>query len=298
MLLEPQDLAFAREQALDLARRHPHLFEETPVRATLIAAAIGIRVEKREEASTPARLETSNPEDFRAATIVVRRNVLRDFGRLAVAHEIGHAVLLARHPSGGRWHLPRREAFATAFAHELLVAGPNRCRLESGFRGLRTPLDLLRFAAHIGLPPFVLLSAASASYQWMNGSDTVWIQVMNVANSRTRRDRRPRVVRAFYDYSRLFVVTNQSFSNFGGSDDWLQLVPLGGYRELHAHVGIKRRVEGKPRWRPWASAASLSATRLRAVAPSPDAQWLVVARPDTPTPTKEDAMNSLGQSFP
>lgn len=282
MSFDLADMALAREQALDLARRHPELFKETPVRPTLVAAAIGIRVERRDETGTPARLETSDPEDLRAATIVVRRDVLRDFGRLAVAHEIGHAMLLCQHPSGRRWQLPRREAFANVFAHELLVAGPNRSRLEAQFRGLRTPVDLLRFAALVGLPPFVFLTAASTSYQWMNGSDAVWLQVMNVANKRTRVNRRPRVVRAFYDFARLFAITNQSFASFGCSDEWLSEVPLGECREVKADVGIKRRFAEKPRWRPWAASASISATRLRAVAPSRDTQWLVLARPEAP----------------
>ena len=92
-----------------------------------------------------AKLEIHHEPEGIQRVIVVRANVAPNVGRFAVAHEIGHAILLREYGEFAR-ALPkdRRERFADRFASELLIPPHLRDDLRNGFRTLENPLATLQ----------------------------------------------------------------------------------------------------------------------------------------------------------
>ena len=74
-----------------------------------VADALGLAVEKRSDLRQRARLEIWEDEESEIATIAVRDSLDRNVSRFAVAHEIGHAILIRKHPEAAQqWDVKRR----------------------------------------------------------------------------------------------------------------------------------------------------------------------------------------------
>src|SRR5436309_1440676 len=98
MLTSRRDLsaiALARREAAAVQAAYPQLFESMPVRPSLVARAFSIRVEKSPTLRERAKLELN--ADLTPKRIVLRADVDPQVGRFALAHEIGHVMLLKRH---------------------------------------------------------------------------------------------------------------------------------------------------------------------------------------------------------
>src|SRR5271166_3226254 len=97
-----EDLALARREARQLQREHEGIFHNVPVPVSELAYVLGLAIEHRTELEQRARLEVFETDGIQEATIAVRDGLDRNVSRFAVAHEIGHAILLRKHPQAAR----------------------------------------------------------------------------------------------------------------------------------------------------------------------------------------------------
>jgi hypothetical protein len=251
-----------------------------PVPVAELAQALGLAVEKRSELRQRARLEIFRDEQTEIATIVVQESLDRNVSRFAVAHEIGHAILLRKYPEAGRqWDVDRREVFASTFAAELLTSSEVRAQMTQSFRTLVDPLGLLKLASHLGLSPGALLTVAAQERSWIEGLDKVWVRVKYIENAFTRREPKLRVIGAYYDKHRFYVPTNQSLTRFAGDDRWLVSLPVGTVVRHNTTITLKfrRPAPAIPKFVSKEVPAGLSAVRLQPSAADPVAYLIILA---------------------
>ncbi len=275
-----EDVALARQEAREIQRTYPTMFRKMPVPVSDVADALGLAVEKRSELRQRARLEILEEDESESATIAVRESLDRNVSRFAVAHEIGHAVLLRKHPEAARqWDVRRREAFASIFAAELLTSSEVRTRMAESFRKLVDPLALLRFATHLGLSPRALLTMASMERSWIEGLDRIWLRVKYLENAFTHSEPKLRIVSAYYDKSRFYIATNQGLTRFAGTDQWLASLPVGTVARHRTVITLKLRrpAPAVPKFISKQLSADLSAVRLQPSSAEPVAYLIILA---------------------
>ena len=236
------EATLARFEAREIQRANPAIFQQVPVSLTelkALAKILGLTVEKRSDLHQRARLEVLTNGATRAAIIAVRADLDKNVSRFAIAHEIGHAVLLRKHPKPTQeWDVSRREVFANTFAAEILTSAELRANIEPSFRSLNDPLALVRLASDVGLSPRALLTIASQERSWIANLNRIWLRVKYIENAYTHREPKLRIVSAYYDRHRFFVATNQSLTRFAGDDQWLACLPVGVRgRTLHHYFG-------------------------------------------------------------
>lgn len=274
-----EDLALAKREARALQREHERIFRNTPVPVSDLASVLGLAIEHRTELTERARLEVFDNRGIRETTIAVRDGLDRNVSRFAVAHEIGHAILLRKYPEAAReWDLNRREVFASSFAAEILATPEIRANMAAGFRSLENPMGLLRLASEIGLSPRALLTVADREPSWIGGLNKIWLRVKYVENAFTHTDAKLRIVSAHYDKRLFYVATNQSLVRFVGSDRWVASLPVGTLVEYDTPVPIKlrRQTEGLPKFLTKQVPARISAVRLHPSAAEPAAYLIVL----------------------
>lgn len=277
---QAREANLARLEAREIQRSHPSIFQQLPVPVTDLAQALGLKVEKRSELRQRARLEVLEDAKAESATIAIQANLDQNASRFAVAHEIGHAVLLRKHPQAAReWETSRRETFANVFATELLTSLEVRANMAASFRTLPDPVALLRLGSQLGLSPHALLTLATQERSWINGLDKIWLRVKYIENAFTRRDAKLRIVSAHYDRDRFFVAPNQSLVRFAGDDRWLSsLLPGSMARHNTAiRIWLRRPAPAVPRFVSKQVAASLSAVRLQPSAKDQAAYLIILA---------------------
>jgi IrrE N-terminal-like domain len=260
-----------------------------------LARRLGAVVESRPDLGAPARwhrrllrerelalrLWEEEPLDaraIRAVDVVELRAGLRDSARrFALAHEIGHILLVREHPElAQNLEIELLERFANVFAAELLVPLSRRRELAAQVRAIETPAGLLRLADTVGVSPQLLLRFAR-SEQWLRGTDRIWLDVRHVPNRFTERDRRLRVCDAAFDRGRWFLPTNRSVAGLLGSDRWLALADS---RVIFTtvEIAVSRRIyDGRRRYAPCVVPARLAAMRLRHVGPDRGMELLAAA---------------------
>jgi IrrE N-terminal-like domain len=223
-----EELSRARQEAHWVQKTHPAFFQEIAAPVEDLPHALGLVVQARSDSGRGERLEVLRHTESETATITVRHGHDGSVSRFAVAHEIGHAILLRKYPdTARRWGVGRREVFATAFATELLTSPETRDRMAASFRTLADPLALLKVASQMRLSPDALLTIAAQERSWIEGLDKVWLRVKYVANAVTHRHPKLRIVSAYYDTSRFYIPINQGLSRFAGDDGWLASFPVG-----------------------------------------------------------------------
>ena len=261
------DLFLARRLAFDLQVDYPGLFHRLPVRPTRVAKALGFRVVRRTNFHQRAQLELFKTEDNKTSvTIVLEEHLDPQVGRFAVAHEIGHALLIQSNPKVLRdWTVTRRERFANLFASEVLVPHSSRHEIEADFRETKSARDILKLAARIGLSVHALFTLADRHPQWWIGLNKILLRIKYVPNARTGFGTTFRIVSAHYDRGNFFVPLNQSMKSFCGNDDWLRCAQIGVEAHRSATILLKRRrpFSETPRFVGTSEAARLSAVRLR-----------------------------------
>jgi IrrE N-terminal-like domain len=262
----PGDADLARREAREIQRSNLSIFRGGPVRVKELATALGLKVESRSGLVQRARLELLAGEPFGVSTIAVRETLGENVKRFAIAHEIGHAVLLRKYPQAARaWGTERREVFADIFATELLAPPEVRANEAPAFRALSDPRALLRFASRLGFSPLGLLTLATRERPWFEGLNKIWLRVKYVENAFTGREAKLRIVSAHYDRDHFFVPTNQSVESFAGTDSWLASLPPGStaHRSSTIALKIKRDALTTPRFMPRDLPAELSAVKLQ-----------------------------------
>lgn len=261
-----RETALARHEAREIQRIHPAIFQRLPVPVSDLAEVLGLKVERRPELRQRARLELVEHSGAGPSTILVQANLDQNVSRFAVAHEIGHAVLLWKHPDIAReWEVGRREAFANVFATELLASPEVRTEMARTFRSLSDPLGLLRLASQIGLSPHAILRLAMFERSWIAGLNKIWLRVKYRENVFTHEDPKLRIVSAHYDPDRFFVATNQSLFRFAGDENWLtSLVPgCVAHHRTMINISFKGSPTAAPKFVPKEVLATLSGVRLR-----------------------------------
>ena len=265
-------LAFslAKRAASTLQDRYPSICRTIPVRATKIARALGIKLRSIPTVKR-ARLEHSalgsdsslfGKHDF---TIAVNANISPEVGRYAVAHEIGHAILIAHYPHHATsWDLETREYFADLFASELLIPAHTRSLFMRRFRSISAPSELCGLASNLGLSLHSLLTFASKDNSWFINSNAVWLRLKYGPNKYTGRDCKLRVESAHFDKTRYYVPSNQGFERFCANDGWLgDLIPGEERDRVLENVTLKLTLANKQvKYKTERVAAELQAIRL------------------------------------
>jgi len=279
VLEQSDDAIVAREEALKIQREHSAFFEGLRVRDDMdLAHALGLKVEERAGLRQRAQLEilagSAQPDE----TIAVKADLERSVRRFAIAHEIGHAILLRKRPQASKqWPTERRERFANVFAAELLTTSAGRNHIKAIFPLLADPADLLRLASDVGLSPHALFRVAAEHKSRM--PDKIWLRVKHLKNAFTHAEPRLRIVSAHYDSNRFFVATNQSLARFAGDDGWLASLPLGASVQHRAEIAVKFRqpAPATPQFVSKSVPAKLSAMRLHSSIRDNAAYFLVLA---------------------
>jgi hypothetical protein len=273
------DAKVARAEALKIQREHPVFFEGLGVRDDReLARALGFKVEERGGLRQRAQLEILAGDAQPEETIAVKADLERSVRRFAIAHEIGHAVLLRTQPQASKqWPTERREFFANVFASELLTTSAGRSHIRATFPLLAGPPDLLRLASDVGLSPHALFRVAAENKSRM--LDRIWLRVKHLENAFTHSEPRLRIVSAHYDSSRFFVATNQSLARFAGDDGWLASLPLGACVRHRAEIALqfKQPAPATPQFVSKSVPAKLSAMRLHSSIWDNAAYFLVLA---------------------
>jgi hypothetical protein len=273
------DANVAREEALEIQRDHAVFFDGLRVREDIdLAHALGFKIETRAGLRQRAQLEIVGGGAEPDETIAVKADLERSVRRFAIAHEIGHAVLLRKQPQAGQqWSIGRREFFANVFAAELLTTSAGRTHIIATFPSLTDPTDLLRLASDVGLSPHALLRVASEHNSRM--LDKIWLRVKHLKNAFTQAEPRLRIVSAHYDSTRFFVATNQSVARFAGDDHWLSFLPLGTCVRHRAEIALKFKqpAQARPQFVSKSVPAQLSAIRLHSSTQDRAAYFIVLA---------------------
>ncbi len=286
-LQQVRETALARLEAREIQRSHPAIFRQLPVPVVDLAHALGLRVEKRPELHQRARLEILEGAQGEPPVIAVRTSLSYNASRFAVAHEIGHAVLLSKHPQVARqWMTDQRETFANVFATELLASPDVRLALAETFRALSDPLALLRLASRVGFSPHALLTLASQEPRWTKDLNKIWLRIKFAENRFTRQEPKLRIMSAHYDHRQLYVPTNQSLASFVGDDRWLSSVLPGSLVRYSTSILMQFRQPALtvPKFVEKRVPVELSAVRLQSSAVDNAAYFIVLAEiaPDQP----------------
>lgn len=267
----------AASLARSAARRivaHSPTYGGAKVEVDRLACELGVEVTAQERLYSPARWHQSvhrpeegalrlwDPPESTIDRVEVRAGLRDATRRFALAHELGHVVLHREHTALARsFGEHDAEHFANAFAAELLVPPPLRCKLRSRFRSATDPVELLRLGDFAGVPPRTLLRFAR-SEQWLRGTDVVWLDVRRLLNRFTGRDRCLRIYDAVFDRSSWFLPTNRSIAGVFGSDRRLSEL-RSGVIEMEARIELNRRSNGPgPRFRRTSHIVLLKALRL------------------------------------
>ncbi len=217
-----KDREIARRLAKDVQNTFPVLFRDVPVRVTKVARALGIAIELRADLDGRAYIQVLEEQGLYHFKIFIKPNLSPPVGRFAVAHEIGHAVLVRANPDSlHSWDKARQESFANVFAAELLVPCTLREQYGNSFRNIEDVEGLLRLAGQLGLSIGATLHVADEEQAWTKGSNHIWLSVRRSRNSFTLRDEKLRIVGATYDRGKYYVPRNMSIRSMIGEDGWL-----------------------------------------------------------------------------
>jgi len=258
--------ALARAEALSVHERWVSRIRGIPVSTIEVAGLLGIEVKRVSGAPEVGRLLYSNGWAGGHYTIIIRDDLPSNMERFVMAHEIGHAVLLKRHPNAAdHWDLSQREAFATTFAQQVLVPPAMRDELIDDFRALDDPISLLDLADRFGLWPHTLLRFADQESRCMRNLPRIWVRAKHRANRYTGLEPKLRIVTAHYDREHYFIPPNQSLSSFCGGEAWLAVCETGKTVAFCGEVTMtERHSDSHPKFRRAKQPARLSATRLSA----------------------------------
>ncbi len=182
--------------------------------------------------------------------------------RFAIAHELGHVVLHQRYPDL-RKQIPdaEQERFANSFARELLVPASNRAQISAHFERADSPVTLLELADRLGVSVVTLLIVASEQ-DWFADLDRIWLDFRYGRNTRTGRDPRLRLRRAYLDGGRFYIPENRTEEGLFGEGGWLAGLGSGESRRA-ARLSLSRLCMGSSRrYNPQVVAAELRGVRL------------------------------------
>ncbi|HEY2988866.1 MAG TPA: ImmA/IrrE family metallo-endopeptidase [Candidatus Binatia bacterium] len=268
----------AKEELGTLERSHDRLFHAIPVNVSNIAAALGIVVRRDRKLRERARLEMIRSEGRLSAVVTLQEKLPITEARFALAHEIGHFLLLTDRPGeAAGMTVDDREVFANTFAAELSIPRARRDEFRTRFRAARDPRDLLALASQLGVAVSILLRFASETCDWLEDLPRLWLRVKNVPNEYTGKDRRLRVVSAHCDRRRYYVPVNQSFFRVT-ADAWLANLPVAEVAREAGTVNIFLSAPGgTAKFIKATLPATLAAVRLRPSAEDLASYFLVSA---------------------
>ncbi|HEY2470137.1 MAG TPA: ImmA/IrrE family metallo-endopeptidase [Terracidiphilus sp.] len=255
----------ARFDARALQRSFPFFFTETRVPVLDLAIALGLRIRERADLGQRAQLELVKGAEGTEANIVLRSGLDQNVRRFAVAHEVGHYLLLKnREQFASVWGIESRERFANTFAGEVLISPAGWAQINSTFPSISDPLELLRLASAVGISPHALLTQVTARRPLIAGLTKIWLRVKHAVNAVTGSEPRLRIISAHYDRERFFIPENQSVNSFAGADMWLFSLPIGVsfHQQSAVAVKLRRPPDSTPRFLSRSVQAEISAVRL------------------------------------
>jgi Zn-dependent peptidase ImmA (M78 family) len=271
----------AREQLAALERSHETLLRDIPVKVSNLADALGIVVRRERRLRQRARLEMLRTQGKLSAVVTLQENLPLPEARFALAHEIGHFLLLTDRPGeAAGMTVDDREIFANTFAAELSIPRARRDELRAQFRAVGNPLELLALGSRLGVAVSILLRFASETSDWFGDLQRIWLRVKNVPNEYTGKDPRLRIVSAHYDRRRFYVPVNQSLFRVT-ADAWLGHQPIAEVARERGAVNIFLSAPGStPKFTKATLPAALAAVRLRPSAADLASYFLISAELD------------------
>ncbi len=271
----------AREQLDALERSHETFLRDIPVKVVHLAEALGIVVRRDRRLRQRARLEMTRSGGRLAAVISLQEKLPASEARFALAHEIGHFLLLTDRPrQAAGMTVDDREIFANTFAAELSIPRARRGEIRARFRAAREPPALLALNSELGVAPAILLRFASASSDWFADLPRIWLRVKHVPNEFTGKDPRLRIVSAHYDRRRYYIPVNQSLARVT-EDAWLGNQPIAEQARQRGPVAIFLCAPGRtPKFIRATLPAALAAVRLRPSAADLASYFLISAELD------------------
>jgi Zn-dependent peptidase ImmA (M78 family) len=268
----------AREQLGALERSHDRFFRDVPVNVANLAEALGIVVRRDRRLGERARLEMIRRDGRLSAVVTLQEKLPLPEARFALAHEIGHFLLLTGRPGeAAGMNVDDREVFANTFAAELAIPRARREEFRTPFRAARSPRELLALSAKLGVAVSILLRFASETGDWLKDLPLLWLRVKHVPNEYTGRDRRLRIVSAHYDRRRYYVPVNQSLFRVT-AEAWLANLPIAEVVRTAGNVNIFVSTGGgRRKFDKAAVPATLAAVRLRPSAEDLASYYLISA---------------------
>ncbi len=256
--------ALAQQEVQIVSDAYPGLFKEMPIRASKVAEALGMRVRLAPNLRQRARLDCFDDGKTRTATVMVRKDLDHNVARFALAHEVGHFILLERHADLAVGLDARaREGFSNVFAAELLI--PSACHGPLAERLLRDTgvRALLGLASEFGVTLPMLLVTLS-QHNLLRGLDGFYLLIKYMVNKRTCLEPRLRIESAYYDRERYFVPDNQSIRSFARNSvlEWLNSLSIGIGSSAKSIVKYNMKSEVTGKFKARESAAVLDALRL------------------------------------
>lgn len=268
----------AKQQLETLERSHQRLLQDIPVKVSNLAQALGIVVRRDRRLRERARLEMIRRDGRLSAVVTLQEKLPLIEARFALAHEIGHFLLLTGRPGeAAAMSVDDREIFANTFAAELSIPRSRRDEFRERFRAAREPLELLVLSSKLGVAVSILLRFASGTSDWFTDLPRLWLRVKNVPNGYTGKDRRLRIVSAHYDRRRYYVPVNQSLFRVM-ADAWLAHQPIAEVARERGAVNILFGAPGRtPKFVKATAPAALAAVRLQPSAADLAAYFLISA---------------------
>lgn len=271
---------FACLDAQELQSRFPCFFSELRVPISDLTVALGLKIKERVDLRQRAQLEILTDGGARETAVIIQPGLDQNVRRFAIAHELGHYILLTKRSQfASGLGSQQRERFANTFAAELLLSTTAWARIESSFRLLSDPLDLLRLASTVGLSPHALLTRVTARRPLTSGLTKIWLRVKHAENAVTHSEPRLRIVSAHYDRERFYIPENQSVNRFAGGDTWLSSLPVGVPLRQKSTVAVKirRSPDSMPRYLSTQFRAEISAVRLPPSTKDQNSAFIVLA---------------------
>jgi Zn-dependent peptidase ImmA (M78 family) len=271
----------AKKQLESLERSHQRLLQDIPVKVSNLAEALGIVIRRDRKLRERARLEMIRRDGRLSAVVTLQEKLPLPEARFALAHEIGHFLLLTDRPGeAAGMTVNDREIFANTFAAELSIPRARRDELRAQFRAVRDPLELLALGSRLGVAVSILLRFASETSDWFGDLQRIWLRVKNVPNEYTGKDPRLRIVSAHYDRRRYYVPVNQSLFRVT-ADAWLGHQPIAEVARERGTVNIFLSAPGStPKFTKATIPAMLAAVRLQPSAADLASYFLISAELD------------------
>lgn len=224
-----------------IQRRYPELFREAPIKVSVVAEKLGVRVVRSRTLTERAMLHILPGVDGEVITAYVQAGIKADYGRFALAHELGHAYLHSEGSEVAKSLAPNEvEFFCHRFAGELLVPPKFRKDIRRHFieasksdSGLSVK-NIAEAIQNLGISVSAFFSTITPHMsEVLSGTRSAIILARTAAHPYPSIERRKeaaptlRVVQRLFDPEYFFFPRYQRLASLLDPIDWLMFLEEG-----------------------------------------------------------------------